>query len=129
MRCARRRWSCRSFHSQQRLCPACHVTGAAKRHSLPTVPTVLTVLPACPAPAAARVQDAISDKLGAFLQGVACFVGGMVVAFMRGWDLSLVVLAAIPAVILFTGICGIFTARLQACRRRRSAALHACHEL
>lgn len=77
-------------------------------------------------------QDAISDKLGSFLQGVACFVGGMVrgqglcgrrargshpraqrgssackgvtgkadlpttatavqvVAFIRGWDLSLV---------------------------------------
>lgn len=33
---------------------------------------------------------------------------------MRGWDLAVVVLAAIPALVLAGGICGVFTARLQA---------------
>ncbi|KAI7841858.1 hypothetical protein COHA_004387 [Chlorella ohadii] len=37
-----------------------------------------------------------------------------IVAFIRGWDLSLVVLAAIPALILAGGVCGVFTAKLQA---------------
>ncbi|PRW59338.1 ATP-binding cassette transporter [Chlorella sorokiniana] len=59
-------------------------------------------------------QEAISDKLGSFVQGLACFVGGMIVAFIRGWDLSLVVLAAIPALIIAGGVCGVFTAKLQA---------------
>ena len=37
-----------------------------------------------------------------------------IVAFLRGWDLSLVVLAAIPALVITGAVCGIFTARLQA---------------
>lgn len=36
-----------------------------------------------------------------------------IVAFIRGWDLSLVVLAAIPALIIAGGVCGVFTAKLQ----------------
>ncbi|EFN57797.1 hypothetical protein CHLNCDRAFT_51094 [Chlorella variabilis] len=63
---------------------------------------------------AVTYQEAVSDKLGSFLQGVACFVGAMVVSFTRGWDLSLVVLAAIPALVVVGAICGIFTACLQA---------------
>ncbi|KAL4425508.1 hypothetical protein ABPG75_009524 [Micractinium tetrahymenae] len=63
---------------------------------------------------ASQLQEALSDKLGAFVQGLACFVGGMIVAFARGWDLSLVVLAAIPALVIIGAVCGIFTAKLQA---------------
>lgn len=40
--------------------------------------------------------------------------GAQIVAFARGWDLSLVVLAAIPALVIIGAVCGIFTARLQA---------------
>lgn len=43
-----------------------------------------------------------------------------IVAFIRGWDLSLVVLAAIPALILAGGVCGVFTAKLQV------GTAHAC---
>lgn len=127
---------------------------------------------ACPQLFSAHLQEAISDKLGSFLQGMACFVGGMVssparrpqpaslashaaqamhaqplhhrlpmpahhacpcktqvVAFIRGWDLSLVVLAAIPALVLAGGICGVFTAKLQvrSSWRRAGAALLAAH--
>lgn len=41
-----------------------------------------------------------------------------IVAFLRGWDLSLVVLAAIPALVITGAVCGIFTAR---CRPRPAA--------
>ena len=37
-----------------------------------------------------------------------------IVAFLRGWDMSLVVLAAIPALVITGAVCGTFTARLQA---------------
>lgn len=45
-------------------------------------------------------------------------------AFVRGWDLSLVVLAAIPALVIAGGVCGVFTARLQA--RPSHCCCHCC---
>ncbi|XP_006644563.3 ABC transporter B family member 4-like [Oryza brachyantha] len=49
------------------------------------------------------VQDAIGEKVGKFLQLVATFVGGFVVAFVKGWLLSLVMLACIPPVVVAGG--------------------------
>ncbi len=46
-----------------------------------------------------------------------------IVAFARGWDLSLVVLAAIPALVIIGAVCGIFTARLQASASRDSGGV------
>uniref|UniRef100_A0ACD5XRS8 Uncharacterized protein n=1 Tax=Avena sativa TaxID=4498 RepID=A0ACD5XRS8_AVESA len=49
------------------------------------------------------VQDAIGEKVGKFLQLVASFIGGFVVAFVNGWLLSLVMLASIPPVVIAVG--------------------------
>ncbi|KQK09336.1 ABC transporter B family member 4 [Brachypodium distachyon] len=49
------------------------------------------------------VQDAIGEKVGKFLQLVASFLGGFAVAFVKGWLLSLVMLACIPPVVIAGG--------------------------
>ncbi|GJM93457.1 hypothetical protein PR202_ga10015 [Eleusine coracana subsp. coracana] len=49
------------------------------------------------------VQDAIGEKVGKSLQLVATFIGGFVVAFVKGWLLSLVMLACIPPVVIAGG--------------------------
>ncbi|KAM0921306.1 hypothetical protein ACQ4PT_006948 [Festuca glaucescens] len=45
------------------------------------------------------VQDAIGEKVGKFLQLIASFIGGFVIAFLKGWLLSVVMLACIPPVV------------------------------
>ncbi|KAF0917807.1 hypothetical protein E2562_021479 [Oryza meyeriana var. granulata] len=49
------------------------------------------------------VQDAIGEKVGKFLQLVSTFIGGFIVAFVKGWLLSLVMLACIPPVVIAAG--------------------------
>ncbi|CAL4974577.1 unnamed protein product [Urochloa decumbens] len=50
------------------------------------------------------VQDAIGEKVGKFQQLIATFIGGFVIAFVKGWLLSLVMLASIPPVVIAGGI-------------------------
>ncbi|KAL6615850.1 hypothetical protein ACP70R_038120 [Stipagrostis hirtigluma subsp. patula] len=50
------------------------------------------------------VQDAIGEKVGKFQQLLATFIGGFVVAFVKGWLLSLVMLACIPPVVIAGGV-------------------------
>ncbi|XP_021745208.1 ABC transporter B family member 11-like [Chenopodium quinoa] len=42
------------------------------------------------------IQDAIGEKVGQFIQLIATFFGGFVVAFIKGWLLTLVMLSVIP---------------------------------
>jgi ATP-binding cassette subfamily B (MDR/TAP) protein 1 len=42
-------------------------------------------------------------QVGKFLQLIATFIGGFVVAFVKGWLLSLVMLACIPPVVFAAG--------------------------
>ncbi|KAF0933166.1 hypothetical protein E2562_014155 [Oryza meyeriana var. granulata] len=46
------------------------------------------------------IQEAIGEKVGKFLQLVSTFLGGFIIAFARGWLLSLVMLSSIPPVAL-----------------------------
>ncbi|KAF3326657.1 MDR-like ABC transporter [Carex littledalei] len=46
------------------------------------------------------IQDAIGEKVGKCVQLVATFIGGFVVAFIKGWLLSLVMLSSIPPVVI-----------------------------
>ncbi|VVB12639.1 unnamed protein product [Arabis nemorensis] len=48
------------------------------------------------------IQDAMGEKVGKFLQLLATFLGGFVIAFIKGWRLALALLACIP-LIAFTG--------------------------
>ncbi|XP_047315290.1 ABC transporter B family member 9-like [Impatiens glandulifera] len=49
------------------------------------------------------IQDAMGEKVGKFIQLMATFVGGFVIAFVRGWLLSLVLLTCIPALVIAGG--------------------------
>ncbi|PIA36654.1 hypothetical protein AQUCO_03300102v1 [Aquilegia coerulea] len=42
------------------------------------------------------IQDAMGEKVGKFIQLFATFIGGYVIAFIKGWLLTLVMLASIP---------------------------------
>ncbi|KAF5185299.1 Abc transporter b family member, partial [Thalictrum thalictroides] len=42
------------------------------------------------------IQDAMGEKVGKFIQLFATFIGGFVIAFIKGWLLTLVMLASIP---------------------------------
>jgi ABC-type multidrug transport system fused ATPase/permease subunit len=44
----------------------------------------------------AKIQEAIGDKVGNYLQFMSMFVAGMIVAFVYGWRLALVILSVLP---------------------------------
>ncbi|KAJ3357639.1 Multidrug resistance protein 1 [Entophlyctis luteolus] len=44
----------------------------------------------------AAIQDGISDKVGQIIQSLSGFIGGFVIAFSKGWKLSLVLCCAFP---------------------------------
>ncbi|KAF3456696.1 hypothetical protein FNV43_RR01350 [Rhamnella rubrinervis] len=50
------------------------------------------------------IQDAMGEKVGKFIQLVSTFFGGFVIAFVKGWLLSLVLLSCIPAIVITVGI-------------------------
>ncbi|RUP50036.1 P-loop containing nucleoside triphosphate hydrolase protein [Jimgerdemannia flammicorona] len=50
------------------------------------------------------IQEGISDKAGLVVQYTAQFIAGVVIAFVKGWKLALVLLAAIPALAIVGGV-------------------------
>ncbi|KNA15757.1 hypothetical protein SOVF_095280 [Spinacia oleracea] len=42
------------------------------------------------------IQDAIGEKVGKFVQMIATFITGFVIAFIKGWLLTLVMMSSIP---------------------------------
>ncbi|PIA37911.1 hypothetical protein AQUCO_02900042v1 [Aquilegia coerulea] len=46
------------------------------------------------------IQDAMGEKVGKFIQLISTFVGGFVVAFLRGWILVLVLMSMVPLLVL-----------------------------
>ncbi|KAK7264799.1 hypothetical protein RJT34_32410 [Clitoria ternatea] len=46
------------------------------------------------------IQGAMGEKVGQFIQFVTCFIGGIVIAFIRGWLLTLVLLSSLPLLVL-----------------------------
>ncbi|EFH44464.1 hypothetical protein ARALYDRAFT_355242 [Arabidopsis lyrata subsp. lyrata] len=45
------------------------------------------------------IQEAMGEKVGKFIQLISTFIGGFVVAFIRGWELTLVLMACIPLIV------------------------------
>ena len=43
-----------------------------------------------------KISDAIADKFSVFIQRLTTFVGGFVVGFVNGWELTLVIMAISP---------------------------------
>ncbi|KAK6162934.1 hypothetical protein DH2020_002775 [Rehmannia glutinosa] len=50
------------------------------------------------------IQDAIGEKVGKFVQSVASFLGGFLIAAVKGWLLTLVMLSSIPLLIISSGM-------------------------
>ncbi|XP_050239582.1 ABC transporter B family member 11-like isoform X2 [Quercus robur] len=46
------------------------------------------------------IRDALGEKVGTFVQLVATFIGGFVVAFIKGWLLACVMLSTIPPLVI-----------------------------
>ncbi|KAM3361926.1 ABC transporter B family member 9-like isoform X2 [Capsicum galapagoense] len=49
------------------------------------------------------IQDALGDKVGKFVKLLSTFVGGFIIAFSKGWLLSLVLVSCIPALVIAGG--------------------------
>ncbi|KAJ9187945.1 hypothetical protein P3X46_003353 [Hevea brasiliensis] len=58
------------------------------------------------------IQDAMGEKVGKFLQLMATFIGGFVIAFVKGWMLALVMLSAIPLLVLAGATVSILISRM-----------------
>ncbi|XP_057494266.1 ABC transporter B family member 9-like isoform X2 [Actinidia eriantha] len=59
------------------------------------------------------IQDAMGEKVGKFIQLMSTFIGGFVVAFVRGWLLSLVLLSCIPALVIAGGAMGLIMTKMS----------------
>ncbi|PSR97839.1 ABC transporter B family member 11 like [Actinidia chinensis var. chinensis] len=58
------------------------------------------------------IGDAMGEKVGKFIQLVATFLGGFVIALIKGWLLTLVLLLSVPALVISGGIMSILMAKL-----------------
>ncbi|XP_015059914.1 ABC transporter B family member 11-like [Solanum pennellii] len=58
------------------------------------------------------IQDAIGEKVGKFIQILATFLGGLVIAFIKGWRLALVLSSSIPPLVLSSAVLTILLAKL-----------------
>ncbi|EEF47169.1 ABC transporter B family member 11 [Ricinus communis] len=58
------------------------------------------------------IQDAMGEKVGKFLQLVSTFLGGFVIAFVKGWLLTLVMLSSLPLLVLAGAAMSIMIAKI-----------------
>ncbi|XP_049364001.1 ABC transporter B family member 11-like [Solanum verrucosum] len=58
------------------------------------------------------IQDAIGEKVGKFIQVSATFLGGFVIAFIKGWRLALVLSSSIPPLVISSAVLVILLAKL-----------------
>ncbi|KAK1276491.1 ABC transporter B family member 9 [Acorus gramineus] len=68
------------------------------------------------------IQDAMGEKVGKFIQLISTFIGGFVVAFIKGWLLSLVMLSCIPPLVISAAVMSIILARMSS-RGQKAYAL------
>ncbi|KAJ1441010.1 P-loop containing nucleoside triphosphate hydrolase, partial [Sesbania bispinosa] len=59
------------------------------------------------------IQDSMGEKVGKFIQLASTFFGGFVIAFVRGWQLALVLLSCIPLVIIAGGFMSVLMSRMS----------------
>lgn len=51
-----------------------------------------------------QVQAAVSEKVSHFIQHATTFIAGLVVAFVRGWDMALVMMGCLPFLAMVGGV-------------------------
>ncbi|KAK1165701.1 bile salt export pump-like isoform X1 [Acipenser oxyrinchus oxyrinchus] len=59
-----------------------------------------------------KINDAISDQVGIFIQRFTTFVCGFLMGFVRGWKLTLVIIAASPLIGVGVALMALFVAKL-----------------
>uniref|UniRef100_A0AAQ4R5M3 Bile salt export pump n=1 Tax=Gasterosteus aculeatus aculeatus TaxID=481459 RepID=A0AAQ4R5M3_GASAC len=59
-----------------------------------------------------KINDAIADQVAIFLQRFTTFVCGFSVGFVKGWKLTLVIVAASPLIGVGAGLMAVFVAKL-----------------
>ncbi|XP_073681406.1 bile salt export pump [Garra rufa] len=59
-----------------------------------------------------KINDAIADQVGIFIQRFTTFVCGFLMGFARGWKLTLVIISVSPLIGLATGLMALFVAKL-----------------
>ncbi|PIN20098.1 Multidrug/pheromone exporter, ABC superfamily [Handroanthus impetiginosus] len=58
------------------------------------------------------IQDAMGEKVGKFVQLMSTFFGGFIIAFTKGWLLTLVMMSSIPPLMISGGIMSHVVARM-----------------
>lgn len=58
------------------------------------------------------IQDAMGEKVGKFIQLTATFLGGFVIAFIKGWLLTLVMLSSIPPLVISGGVMSVVLSKM-----------------
>ncbi|KAF2310356.1 hypothetical protein GH714_007963 [Hevea brasiliensis] len=58
------------------------------------------------------IQDAMGEKVGKFLQLILTFISGFVIAFVKGWKLTIVMLSSIPLLVLSGALMAIYISKL-----------------
>ncbi|XP_044044202.1 bile salt export pump-like [Siniperca chuatsi] len=59
-----------------------------------------------------KINDAIADQVAIFLQRLTTFVCGFCIGFVKGWKLTLVIVAASPLIGIGAGLMALFVAKL-----------------
>ncbi|KAK7259118.1 hypothetical protein RIF29_24716 [Crotalaria pallida] len=67
------------------------------------------------------IQEAMGEKVGKFLQLMAAFIGGFVIAFAKGWLLTIVLLSIIPLLVASGAIMALIIARTSSRGQRAYA--------
>ncbi|KAI0492261.1 hypothetical protein KFK09_026530 [Dendrobium nobile] len=60
------------------------------------------------------IQDAMGEKVGKFIQLVSTFLGGFVIAFVKGWLLALVLLCSVPFIVMAGAALSLIISKLSA---------------
>lgn len=58
------------------------------------------------------IQEAMGEKVGKFIQFSSTFIGGFVIAFVKGWLLALVLTACIPVLVVSGAVMSLLMARM-----------------
>ncbi len=53
-----------------------------------------------------KINEGIGDKLGMLLQSLTTFITGIIIGFVKGWKLTLVILAVSPLLGISAAIIG-----------------------
>ena len=56
------------------------------------------------------LQDGIGEKIGMFIYFMTIFAASIINAFAHGWELALVIMAAMPVLVIAVSICARATA-------------------